>query len=270
VKDIAENRRRLDLGKKLRLLGLTLKENGAFYTLLLGLYYAGSSVSNAAFDRMQNLRKRRGIPGLNSRKLNTEIWDNWDWSGGGDEWTPSPEWKDSLVENVLKPRVPEGSSVVEIGPGAGRWTEHLIPRSALYVGIDISKTCVDLCSSKFAAHANANFRTNTGNNLPGIDNNSLDIIWSFDVFVHINLVDIGTYLEEFKRTLKPGGRAIIHHGTTAGLSGGWRSDATTAELNALIETKGLIVVDQFSAWEDSLGRHEVGLYQDQVTVIAKP
>jgi hypothetical protein len=55
----------------------------------------------------------------------------------------------------------------------------------------------------------------------------------------------------------------------AGLGGGWRSDATTAELNALIAEKGLRVAEQFSDWEDAGQRYEVGLYQDQVTVIER-
>jgi ubiquinone/menaquinone biosynthesis C-methylase UbiE len=269
VKDLAENRRRLELGRKLRLLGLTIKENGVLYSALLGFYYAGSNISNAAFERMQTLRKKRGLPGLNSRSLNAEIWDNWDWTAGGDEWTPSPEWKASLVKCVLNPNVPSGSTIVEIGPGAGRWTEHLIPLASSYTGIDLSKTCIELCTKKFATSSNATFRTNNGNDLPGVADGSVDIIWSFDVFVHINLADISTYLDEFKRTLKPGGRAVIHHGTTAGHSGGWRSDATTSELNALIHSKGLVVANQFSNWEDGSARHEVGLYQDQITVIER-
>jgi SAM-dependent methyltransferase len=197
VKDIVDNRRRMQLASKLRVLGLTLKENGLIYTGLLGLYYAGSGLGNRAFEAMQTRRKKRGLPGLNSRGLNAEIWDNWDWAAGGDEWTPSEAWKTSLVEQVLKPRVPQGSVVVEIGPGAGRWTEHLIPRAAGYTGIDLSKTCVEVCSKKFAAAAQASFRCNDGNNLPGVADGSVEVIWSFDVFVHINLVDIGSYLEEF-------------------------------------------------------------------------
>lgn len=271
MKDLVDNRKRMNLGTKIRLLGLTLKENGLFYTMLLGIYYGGSGVANRAFGTMQRLRKSSGLPGLNSRGLNAEIWDNWDWQAGGDEWTPSADWKTSLVAQVLKPRVPAGSVVVEIGPGAGRWTEHLIPIASNYTGIDISKTCVEVCSKRFAANSDkAAFRVNEGNNLPGVAAGSTDIIWSFDVFVHINLVDIGAYLEEFKRVLRSGGRAIIHHGTTAGHGGGWRSDATTTELNMLIASKGLRVAEQFNDWQDGSTRHEVGLYQDQVTVIEKP
>lgn len=270
MKDLVNNRKRMTLGTKLRALGLTLKENGPLYTILLGIYYGGSGVADRAFAAMQRLRKSRGLPGINSRSLNAEIWDNWDWHAGGDEWTPSAAWKASLVANVLKPRVPDGSVVVEIGPGAGRWTEHLIPIASNYTGIDISRACVEVCRRRFAADsAKAAFRANEGNNLPGVADGAIDLIWSFDVFVHINLVDISAYLDEFKRVLRPGGKAIIHHGTTAGHSGGWRSDATTAELNALIASRGLHVAEQFSDWDDGDARHDVGLYQDQITVIER-
>lgn len=270
MKDIIGNRKRISLAQKWQILGLTLRENGVLYTLLLGFYYAGSGLSNRAFEQMQKLRKQRGLPGLNSRSLNAKIWDDWDWEAAGDEWTPSPEWKSSLVKSILRPRVVAGSRVVEIGPGAGRWTEHLIPLAVEYQGIDISSTCVEICSAKFAQHGHAKFRVNDGNDLPGVADGSVDVIWSFDVFVHINLADIARYLEEFKRVLKPGGVAIIHHGTTAGHSGGWRSDVTTAELNALIGEKGLLVKEQFGDWHDEGDRFEVGLYEDQVTVMGKP
>lgn len=272
VKDLIENRGRMGLGTKLRLLALTLKQNGVFYTLLLGLYYGCSAVGHWAFEAMQRRRKSRGLPGLNSRKLNAEIWDAWDWEAGGEEWTPSPEWKASLVDRVLLPKVPEGSVVVEIGPGGGRWTEFLIPQAVDYTGVDISKTCVEVCSRRFSptAGGKARFRTNEGNNLPGVTDGSVDVIWSFDVFVHINLADIAGYLDEFRRVLRPGGHAVIHHGTTAGHGGGWRSDVTTRELNELIAAKGLQVAEQFGDWQDGAVRHEVGLYHDQVTVIAKP
>ena len=79
MKDLVENRSRMSLRSKIRLLLLTLKENGLLYTGLLGAYYAGSTVSDFAFATMQDLRKKRGLPGLNSRGLNAEIWDKERW-----------------------------------------------------------------------------------------------------------------------------------------------------------------------------------------------
>jgi len=44
-----------------------------------------------------------------------------------------------------------------------------------------------------------------------IENNSVDYIWSYDVFVHINPTDVEKYIIEFSRILKPHGYGIIHH-----------------------------------------------------------
>lgn len=62
MKDLVDNRKRMTLGTKLRVLGLTLKENGLLYTMLLGIYYGGSSVADRAFAAMQRLRKSSGLP----------------------------------------------------------------------------------------------------------------------------------------------------------------------------------------------------------------
>ena len=69
----------------------------------------------------------------------------------------SPEWKESLVRQVLRKDIPAGKAVLEIGPGAGRWTEFLQPMSASVVGVDISQKCVDLSRDKFRNASNVKF-----------------------------------------------------------------------------------------------------------------
>lgn len=273
MKDIVGNRKRINLGEKLNLLKLSVKENGLGWTGLLGIYYVGSAVSDAAFGRMMKLRVAKGLPGINSAGANREIWQTWNWDGGGEEWTISEEWKESLIRNILEPNVKLGAVMVEIGPGAGRWTEHLVKRASKLTGIDISQTCVDICEKKFGKPGVVEFRKTDGCDLPGIADSSLDVIWSFDVFVHINQPEVKKYLEEFARTLKPGGvsKAIIHHGSAAGVHGGWRSTLTTEAMNEMAAAAGLKVEKQFQRWTDpKTGQtHEVGLYQDVVTVLVK-
>lgn len=270
MKDIVENRKRLGWGQKLQLGALAVRENGIFWTLLLGVYGGASALANAAHSGMQRLRVKKGIPGMNSREMNRLIWENWDWSGGGDEWTPSEEWKASLMQNVLRPAIPEGTSVVEIGPGGGRWTAELIARCQSYRGLDISQSCVDLCREKFGADARVSFDVTDGKSLPGVSDGSVARVWSFDVFVHINSCDLESYLREIQRVLQPGGMAVIHHGSVAGERGGWRSDVTTAKFNELAEAAGFRVVSQISGWQDGGQYHRAGLYEDMITTIEKP
>jgi SAM-dependent methyltransferase len=270
MKDIVENRSRIELSQKLGLARLVVKENGLRWSLLMGLYYLGSGMAEAGFKRAESLRRTKGLPGLNSPAANKYIWQNWDWAAGGDEWTPSAEWKASVVGNFVDPLFSGRSTILEIGPGAGRWTEYLVTKCDRLIGIDISETCVAECREKFAQYPHASFEVGSGEDLQMIDTNSIDGLWSFDVFVHINKPQLRSYAAEFARILKPGGIGLIHHGSLGGSTGGWRSDVRTADVHDALVENGLTVDRQIQSWEDGGQQFEAGLYQDTITVFEKP
>jgi SAM-dependent methyltransferase len=269
MKDIVENRRRISLGAKLRIARIALAENGLFWCLLFGTYYLASTVGNRAFAAMDALRRKRDIPGLNSRRLNKEIWEAWEWSGGGDEWTHSQEWKQSLIRCVLEKHVPAEATVIEIGPGAGRWTVPLLERARSYLGIDVSATCIAHCRKRFADAANARFELGSGEDLAAAKDAAADAIWSFDVFVHINRAEIERYAAEFARVLKPGGVAVIHHGGIGGSAGGWRSNLTAADFTDIADRHRLQIETSFTGWTDGNAAHELS-YGDRISVMRKP
>ena len=265
MKDIVVNRQKIGWGRKLKLGLLVLRENGLLWTLYLGIYYTGSSLAEAAFRRMHDRARKLKLPGTSSATLNREIWNNWDWQAHGDEWTLSAEWKDSLERQILRKHIPAGKSILEIGPGAGRWTEFLQPLSASLIGVDISQKCVDLCREKFRSAGNTKFLTTQGNNLAGVEDKSVDAIWSFDVFVHIDEQDVAGYVREFRRVLRPGGVGVVHHGKGP-VHGGWRSNLTAGKFKELLQAQGLTLVEQFESWEDNGKTFPVGRYEDVVTV----
>jgi ubiquinone/menaquinone biosynthesis C-methylase UbiE len=270
MKDLIENRVRLDGSTKARLLGMSLRENGVLWTGLVGMYYVASAIGEKAFALAAGLRTKHGLPGMNSVAMNKVIWENWDWSGMGEEWSPSAEWKRSVIRTLLLPNIPEGSAVVEIGPGGGRWTGDLQARASKLTGIDISEACVRECEKRFAGCTNVEFRVGSGADLNGVAIGSTDAIWSFDVFVHINKPQFEAYTKEFARVLKPGGVGVVHHGAVAGASGGWRSDVTTADVERFLTSAGLRVKQQLSSWWDANEEFKAGLYGDVVTVFQKP
>lgn len=270
MKDIIDNRQRISFSQKLQLLGLVLRENGIVWCSAFGVYYVASQVAERAFALMDRLRRETGVPGLNSRALNKAIWEAWDWKAGGEEWTPTEGWKQAVIRDVLCKYMPERTDILEIGPGGGRWTTDLIQRAANYTGIDISETCVQVCSEKFSASKNAKFIVGSGRDLAGVGDASLDAIWSFDVFVHINQAEVAAYLDEFKRVLRPGGVAVLHHGSVGGKNGGWRSDMTGDAMKKMLAERGFELVSMFSEWEAPDGEtHQAGLYEDLLTVFRK-
>ena len=269
MKDIVRNRRRIRAGNKARIAWLALRENGLAWCTMFAAYYSASTLAGAAHAGMHRIRERRGVPGLNSVALNRAIWDAWDWDAGGEEWTPSPDWKDSCIRCVLERYLPRGGRVLEIGPGGGRWTEALIARSVEYVGLDVSTAAVEKCRERFRDESRARFQVGSGQDLTGVRDRGVDSIWSFDVFVHINAATVERYLDEFARVMQPGGVAVIHHGGVGGNAGGWRSDLTRERMQALLAQGPFAIVDTFDSWLDGGRRYDVAGYQDVISVFRR-
>jgi SAM-dependent methyltransferase len=270
MKDIIENRTRLDLWSKLKLVEIMLRQNGLLWSTLMGIYYLSSAIANASFKKAGALRIKSSLPGMNSSAANKHIWENWDWNGHGEEWTPNSEWKASVVRTFLIPLFADRSVILEIGPGAGRWTEYLIEQCGRLIGVDISEASVRECKRRFSDYPNARFEVGNGEDLALIENGSVDGVWSFDVFVHINKREFKSYVSDFARVLKPGGVGLIQHGSVAGAAGGWRSDVRTSDVCEFLLSSGLIVDRQFQSWDDNGRKFEAGLYQDVITCFRKP
>jgi SAM-dependent methyltransferase len=165
--------------------------------------------------------------------------------------------------------VPADCSILEIGPGAGRWTEYLLQRAKQYVGIDISSTCVAHCRERFANDSRAIFSVGSGSDLGNVASSAIDAIWSFDVFVHINRSEVEGYVREFARVLRRGGVAVIHHGSLGGAGGGWRSNLTGAAMQEIVRQYDLVSDGSLTYWVDGETVHQL-IYGDVITVIRKP
>lgn len=268
ARDLVANRSRLRLGQKAKLLWNVLGDNGFVWTSLLALYYFSSGLAETSFARLQRLKLEKKLPGTSGLGANKEIWENWDWQAGGEEWTPSKEWKESLVKDVLCRYIPRGGHVMEIGPGAGRWTSILIDLADSFTAVDVAESCIRVCQQKFASRSNARFLVGNGKDLSGIPDESIDSLWSFDVFVHINVAEASSYVREFRRVMRPSSVGVVHHGTSGGLDGGWRSNLTSEAFRELLGQAGFRVLSEFQTWEDGGQRYRVGLYNDQITVFA--
>jgi SAM-dependent methyltransferase len=207
----------------------------------------------------------------NSAVDNRRRWSGYDWSGGGEEWNASPEWKQALIDDVLARWVPVGTSALEIGPGAGRWSQALAARASRLVLVDVSERPLELCRERFNGDTRILYILSSGSDLPGVEDGSIDAVWSFDVFVHVAPRDQAAYLEEIARVLAPGGTAVVHHsdGRNRGQlpsRRGWRSPMSRALFAALAVERGLRVECQLDSWGPG-GHFDLSAYADVITVL---
>ncbi len=249
---------------------LWLLTNGAARTL--------GRTTRSIEARMLRIEGARGVLGPahraysgHSPEENREIWSTWDWSQGGNEWNDSDEperWKASLIEEVLLPSLGDARAVLEIGPGAGRWSEVIQPRVDRLVVVDVTPRALDLTRENLGDPANVEYVLSEGGMFPEVQTDSIDWVWSFDVFVHIAPLDVASYLAEVARVLRPGGTAVIHHSGGLRRSPGWRSPMTGVLFARLAAERGLEVTRQFDAWHGE--QFGVRTNNDVITALALP
>ncbi len=231
---------------------LLIAENGIRWTAYAALHSWLRTASRLVNDRMVRLERRHGLEGRTSVGVNYQLWQHWDWSRRGEEWTPTEEWKQSLIDDVMLAYLTPQTTILEIGPGAGRWTEVLQRIARRLIVVDLSDRCIELCRKRFARAVNMELHVNDGRSLPFIADGSVDGVWSYDVFIHIAPRDVETYVAEISRVLKRGGRAVIHH-ARAGRDGdavnvGMRSTMTSDLFAEMVGTHGLRLISQFDSW----------------------
>jgi len=229
---------------KLKAARLLLKDNGLQWSTYFLASYVLENTIDLLHNRMRALERCHNLPGSNSVGLNYEKWQSWDWSKLGEEWTPSAEWKESVIRDVLEKYLAPDGTILEIGPGGGRWAEPLQRIAAKLIVVDLSDKCIEVCKSRFAHCANIEYFVTRGSELHFIESSTIDAIWSFDVFVHLSLQDTESYLSEIERVLQPGGRGVIHHPK----DGGWRNRMTARLFADSVSRLGLVVKQQFDSW----------------------
>jgi SAM-dependent methyltransferase len=112
-------------------------------------------------------------------------------------------------ENYVLPYVNAARIAVEIGPGGGRWTRYLLGFRHLYV-VDFYPELLQELRRNFNK-PNMTFIRNHGSDFPGVPEGSVDFVFSFDCFVHLDAPLIEAYLKNIRQILMPGGNVVIHY-----------------------------------------------------------
>lgn len=136
------------------------------------------------------------------------------WQDAGEEW--SERWGTSQAQwsGTILPRIQHllpAPTILEIGPGYGRWTRYLKDHCQRLLIVDRAGECIDACHNRFRTEPKITGYVNQGGSLEMIPDRSIDLVFSFDVFVHIRREIVEQYMAELARTMKIGAGGFIHH-----------------------------------------------------------
>ena len=146
---------------------------------------------------------------------NLILWGKPDgWKDDGDKWSvkwggTDLEWWASIFPRIRK--FLPASTILEIAPGFGRWTQFLKGFCEQLIAVDVSPACIERCKERFASDPQVRCYVNDGKSLAMVEDRSVDFAFSFDSLVHVEADVITAYLNQLGKKLKPGGFAFLHH-----------------------------------------------------------
>jgi hypothetical protein len=163
-----------------------------------------------------------------------------------------------IKERYVLPYVNAQHDALEIGPGGGRWTRYLLGFRTL-AAVDYHPELLDELKRNFGKHRNIRFIKNNGTDFPGLDPHSIDYVYSFGTFVHLDFNLIEAYLKSIKTIIKPTANVVIQYSDKtkimSQINEGF-SDNTPARMRAAVHAAGYCILeeDTTSLWHSSVIR----------------
>lgn len=130
-------------------------------------------------------------------------------------WGPDGYAQESIgpeVQALLTPYINHEHTVLEIGPGRGTWTRLLSTLFGKVVTLDVlpkSDWLQQLPNVEHHELPDRCFRCE------GVEDNSIDFVWSFGVFCHFTEAACRAYLTSIYQKMKSGASAILLFGNWA-------------------------------------------------------
>lgn len=119
------------------------------------------------------------------------------------------DWAHDLLDEGLRdhylPLLSPDAMIVELGPGSGRLSRHLIGRCRELIAIDNSKYVCRWMRRYLDGKGQFQVHRINGPRLAILDDACADAVVAHGVFVHLDLDETYWFLIEFARVLRPGG-----------------------------------------------------------------
>ena len=217
---------------------------------------------DSSLDKFYNIEEQR-------------IWnDEQMWIMDGHEWSKSfgtteNLWNKHIFESIKEFR---GKKILEVAPGFGRMTQFLSILAGELIVVDLNPLCIEKTKEKLGHHVLAYF-INDGKSFPKVKDNSQDLVFSYDSFVHMHANVTEEYIKEIYRVLKPGGCGYIHHswlygGTENSINNiAGRANMSPEQFKELVGKYGMEIISQ-----NTISFNSVGLWDgnDCISFFRKP
>jgi ubiquinone/menaquinone biosynthesis C-methylase UbiE len=116
------------------------------------------------------------------------------------------------------------SVVLDLAAGHGRHSTNLLPLAERLYVVDALEENVEFCRRRFGPDPRITYVVGDGTTLAQIPAGDVTLAFCFDAMVHFDSDTVRSYLEEFARVLRPGGRGFCHHSNYTGNPGGHWQD----------------------------------------------
>jgi len=102
-------------------------------------------------------------------------------------------------------------NVIELAVGRGRHVRMYESKANHIVLVDILQKNIDFCKERYKNSKKIDYYCNNGYNLSELNDNEYSALFTYDVMVHFEMMDIFEYLKDIYRVLKRGGMGLFHH-----------------------------------------------------------
>lgn len=148
-------------------------------------------------------------------------------------------------DQYILPYLNPDHHAVEIGPGGGRWTRYLVAFERLYV-VDYHQELLDELTRLYRLPSLVCIRNN-GSDFPSLPAGSIHFLFSFGVFVHLEIDLIRAYLTSMRSVLRPEANVVIQYSDkTKELARRNRgfSQNTPEVMRAMVAETGYVILEE--------------------------
>ncbi len=145
-------------------------------------------------------------------------------------------------------------TVLELAPGGGRNTERLCEVAGKIYAVDYNSYALQRCREKLGSSHHGceiEYYVNNGTDLRVIDDSSVSAVYCWDAAVHFEKSIMNSYVKEFFRVLRPGGRGFVHHSALGDKAHKnikknphWRSNVSRESFARMCRASGLRIMTQ--------------------------